>query len=328
MSAPEELLQAIVDAKSILITTHVAPDGDAIGSALALKIALDRMGKGPRVGLSDPVPEFLRFLPEADSIETAECVGGPFDLALVLDCGSLDRVGKCENAVVSSRKVANVDHHTTNTHFADINWVDSEAAATAQMAAGIIRDLGVEFDPDIAACLFAGLSTDTGSFRYSNTSADTFRVAAALVDAGARPWEIAQNIYDTKPYKSLSALAEAILGIQFSSGGLIASMEITAEMMERHGITESETEGFIGYARSIEGVEVAVAFREVEDGLIRIGFRSKEKVDVAEIAAEYGGGGHVRASGCTVPGPLAEVKSNVITRLNRALAEAGYTWTE
>lgn len=328
MRAPQELLNAVLDARSILVTTHVVPDGDAIGSALAMKLALEKVGKTVCICLSDPVPEFLRFLPGSDLICVARCVEGPFDLALVLDCGSADRVGQCEESVKSSKIVASVDHHATNTHFADINWVNTEAAATVEMVASIIRGLGVEYDADIATCLFAGLSTDTGSFRYSNTSADTFRVAADLVDAGARPWEIAQSIYDTKPYGSLSALAEAILGIEFSCGGLIASMSIPAELMARHDITEGETEGFIGYARSIDGVEVAVALRELDGGTTRIGFRSKEKVDVAKVAAEFGGGGHVHASGCTMRGSLEEVKSKVLPRLERALAEAGYTWTE
>ncbi|MDD3598857.1 MAG: DHH family phosphoesterase [Bacillota bacterium] len=328
MKVPQELLDAISGATSVLVTTHVVPDGDAIGSVLAMKLSLEKIGKTVCIGLSDPVPDFLMFLPGSDSTCAAACVEGPFDLALVLDCGSADRVGRCEEAVKSSRIVANVDHHATNTHFADINWVDTEAAATVEMVATIIRGLGVEYNADIATCLFAGLSTDTGSFRYSNTSANTFRVAAELVDAGARPWEIAQSIYDTKPYGSLSALAEAILGIEFYCGGLIASMSISAELMAHHDITEGETEGFIGYARSIEGVEIAVALRELDDGNIRIGFRSKEKVDVAQVAAEFGGGGHVHASGCTMRGSLEEVKSKVLPRLERALAEAGYTWTD
>ncbi|MDD2200872.1 MAG: bifunctional oligoribonuclease/PAP phosphatase NrnA [Firmicutes bacterium] len=328
MKVSQELLDAIWGARSILVTTHVVPDGDAIGSALAMKLALEKIGKSVCIGLSDPVPDFLRFLPGSCSICSAGCVEGPFDLALVLDCGSADRVGQCDEAVRSGKTVANVDHHATNTHFADINWVCTEAAATVEMVAAIIRGLGVEYDADIATCLFAGLSTDTGSFRYSNTSADTFRVAADLVDAGARPWEIAQSIYDTKPYGSLSALAEAILGIEFSCGGLIASMSISAKLMERHDITEGETEGFIGYARSIDGVEIAVALRELSDGTIRVGFRSKEKVDVAKVAAEFGGGGHVHASGCTMRGSLEEVKSKVLPRLARALSEAGYTWME
>lgn len=328
MNIPDDVLRAIAEASSILITTHVIPDGDAIGSMLGMKMALEQIGLSPVAAISDPVPASLRFLPGAGSVLGPEDLLSSYGVALVLDCGDIERVGRVANAVRGSAAVVNVDHHATNDEFGTYNWVDTQAAATAELAAQIIRALGVEYTPEIAACLYAGISTDTGSFRYSNTRAATLRTAAELIEAGARPWEIAQNIYDSKPYGSLAALAEVILGIEFSCDGLLASMNITAEIMAKHGVSEGDTEGYIGYARSVAGVEAAVAFREAPDGLIRIGFRSKEKVDVARVASDFGGGGHVRASGCTVPGPLPEARSKVMLRLRTALREAGYTWTE
>ncbi|HNU95097.1 MAG TPA: bifunctional oligoribonuclease/PAP phosphatase NrnA [Bacillota bacterium] len=328
MTAPGKVIEAVKSARSVFITTHVVPDGDAIGSLLGMKLALERLGKQCEAGLSDPVPPSLRFLPGSDGIRSGECGNvGRHDLALVLDCGSLDRVGQCAAKVESCPVSVNIDHHSTNTRFAAINWVDTEAAATCQLVAELIAVMGVAYDSDIATCLFAGLSTDTGSFRYSNTRASTFRIAAELADAGARPWEIAQNVYDSRPYSSLAALAEAILGIEFCCGRLIASMVITAADMARHGITEGDTEGFIGYARSIDGVEVAVALREVGPETIRVGLRSKQCVDVASVASEFGGGGHVRASGCTIQGTMDEARSKLMPSLERALREAGYTWT-
>ncbi len=328
MTVPGEIIEALGSARSVFITTHVVPDGDAIGSLLGMKLALERLGKQCEAGLSDPVPPSLRFLPGSAGVRSGGCEAtGRYDLALVLDCGSLDRVGQCVETVEACAVSVNIDHHATNTRFAAVNWVDTEAAATCQLVAELISAMGVAYDSDIATCLFAGLSTDTGSFRYSNTRASTFRIAAELADAGARPWEIAQNVYDSRPYNSLAALAEAILGIEFSCDRLIASMVITAADMARHGITEGDTEGFIGYARSIDGVEIAVALREVGPGTIRVGLRSKERVDVAGVAGEFGGGGHVRASGCTIQGTMEEARRKLIPSLERALREAGYTWT-
>lgn len=328
MTVPDDIIEALRGARRVFITTHVVPDGDAVGSLLGAKLALANLGKQCVAGLSDPVPPSLRFLPGSSGVWSGGCgMTGQFDLALVLDCGSLDRVGRCVEVVQTCPVSVNIDHHATNTLFAAINWVDTEAAATCEMVAELIRAMGVAYDSDIATCLFTGLSTDTGSFRYSNTRASTFRTAAELADAGARPWEIAQNVYDSRPYSSLAALAEAILGIEFSCNRLIASMAITAADMARHGITEGDTEGFIGYARSIDGVEIAVAFREVGQGTIRVGLRSKECVDVAAVASEFGGGGHVRASGCTIQGTMEEARSKLMPSLERALRKAGCTWT-
>jgi len=328
LTAPGEIIEALRRARRVFITTHVVPDGDAVGSLLGMKLALERLGKQCEASLSDPVPPSLRFLPGSADVRSGRCgAAGRYDLALVLDCGSLDRVGQCLETVEACPVSVSIDHHATNTRFALINWVDTEAAATCQLVAELISAMGVEYDSDIATCLFTGLSTDTDSFRYSNTRASTFRTAAELADAGARPWEIAQNVYDSKPYGSLAALAEAILGIEFSCGRLIASMAITAADMAKHGISEGDTEGFIGYARSIDGVEVAVAFREVGPETIRVGLRSKEIVDVASVASEFGGGGHVRASGCTIQGTMEEARSKLMVGLERALRKAGYTWT-
>ncbi len=328
MNVPGEIVKAVERAGRVLITSHVVPDGDAVGSVLGMKLALEHLGKEVRVALSDGVPPSLRFLPGSMGVNTGEC-GSPwqFDLALVLDCGALDRVGKCVEAVRACPTTINIDHHATNTQFATINWVDTGAAATCQMVAELVRALGVAYDPDMATCLFTGVSTDTGSFRYSNTTASTFRIAAQLAEAGAEPWEIAQSVYDSKPYSALAALGEAILGMEFSCGRLIAIMSIRAADMERHGISEGDTEGFIGYARSIEGVEIAAAFREVGQGLIRVGLRSKERADVARVAGEFGGGGHVRASGCSIQGTIEEARMKLMPRLEQALREAGYTWT-
>lgn len=328
MRVPPSIVSAINHAAEIVITTHVIPDGDAIGSLLGLMHALESIGKRVTAALSDPVPEYLAFLPGADRIQPAECTREGYELAIVLDCGSPDRVGRCESAVARSARVVNIDHHATNTQFANVNWVDSSAAATAQLVLELVLDLGVELNSAIATCLFAGLSTDTGSFRYSSTTSHTFNAAALLTDAGAKPWEISQSIYDTKSYASLAALSEAILAMKFKCGGLLSSMDITRELMARYGVDESETEGFISYARSVAGVEVAVAFKEVAPEIIRIGFRSKSRVDVARVALDLGGGGHVRASGCTIEGSLERAHALVLSRLELALREAGYSWTD
>ncbi|OPZ64773.1 MAG: Bifunctional oligoribonuclease and PAP phosphatase NrnA [Firmicutes bacterium ADurb.Bin506] len=328
MNAPEQLIQTIHRASDILLCTHVLPDGDAIGSLLGLKAALEAMGKNVTAALSDEVPPYLRFLPGADDIKPVDCMADSFPLAIVLDCGALDRVGRCMAAVEASRLTINIDHHATNSGFAAMNWVNVDSGSTAEMIYALITQMGVAISPEAATCLFAGISTDTGSFRYSSTTAETFRAAAALTEAGASPWRVSQSIYDTKSYDSLAGMAEAILGMKFECSGLVASMDITAELMARHKLTESETEGFISYARSVAGVEVAVAFKEVHANEIRVGLRSNRKVDVARVALALGGGGHVRASGLTFRGSLDQARPAVMAGVKKALREAGFTWTD
>lgn len=328
MKAPEQLVRAIHNAYEIMLTTHVLPDGDAIGSLLGLKTALEAMGKNVTAALSDEVPPYLRFLPGVDSIKPVECLAASFPLAIVLDCGALDRVGRCVAAVEASHLVINIDHHATNSGFAAINWVNVDSGSTSEMIYALIRQMNLPISPDAATCLFAGISTDTGSFRYSSTNADTFRAAAALTEAGASPWRVSQSIYDTKSYDSLAGMAEAILGMKFACSGLVASIDITADLMARHKLTESETEGFISYARSVAGVEVALAFKEVRADEIRVGLRSNRKVDVAQIALAMGGGGHVRAAGLTFRGSIGQARPAVMSGVEKALREAGFTWTD
>lgn len=328
MRVPEQLVQAIQNASDVMLTTHVLPDGDAIGSLLGLKAALEAMGKNVTAALSDEVPPYLRFLPGVDSIKPVDCLASSFPLAIVLDCGALDRVGRCMSAVEASGLVVNIDHHATNSGFASINWVNVESGSTSEMIYCLLRQMGVAIGSSAATCLFAGISTDTGSFRYSSTTADTFRAAAALTEAGASPWRISQSIYDTRSYDSLAGMAEAILGMKFECSGLVAYLDITADLMARHKLSETETEGFISYARSVAGVEVAIAFKEVGADEIRVGLRSNRKVDVAQVALALGGGGHVRAAGLTFRGSMGQARSAVLTGVRKALREAGLTWTD
>ncbi len=330
MNVPQRLVEAIEQSPSIIVTTHVQPDGDAIGSMLGLKHALESAGKMVIAVLPDEVPANLRFLPGADEIMAGDCAAaaGQHALAVVLDCGSLDRVGRCAGAVQASGLMANVDHHPTNTGFADINWVDVAAASTSEMVFGLLERMGIALGPETATCLLAGVITDTGSFRYSNTTAYTFRVAAALTEAGASPWQISQSVYDTRSYQSLAGMAEAILSMEFHCSGLMASMDITADLMRRYSLTESETEGFISYARSVAGVEVAVVYKEIGSDEIRVGLRSNRDVDVSRIALALGGGGHVRASGLTFRGGLEQAKAAVMAEVRKALREAGHQWTD
>ena len=322
MTVPVSVLDAIRRAESLIITSHIVPDGDAIGSILGMGLSLMSAGKRVYMIVDNGVPVNLSFLNGSSLIlrDPSEVPGG-LDLAIILDVGSYDRIGAAEAPAKSAKAQVNIDHHATNSGFTDLLWIDTSAPATGVMVAELVRALGIPFEAHAASALYCAISTDTGSFRYSNTNSDCFRLAAELIDAGADPYAVSMNVYDSKPFGAVKGLGEVLSEISIESGGRLAVMEITRSLMLSYSLSEGDVEGFISYGRSIEGVEVCVAFKEIEVGLIKVGFRSKALVDVSSIAASFGGGGHKRASGCTVKGTLAEVRGKVVAAVNAALCE-------
>ncbi len=322
MTVPVSVLDAVRRAESLLITSHIVPDGDAIGSILGMGLSLISAGKKVYMIVDNGVPANLSFLSGSSLIlqDPSEVPDG-LDLAIILDVGSYDRIGAAEEPARSAKAQVNIDHHATNSGFTDLLWIDTSAPATGVMVAELVRALGIPFEAHAASALYCAISTDTGSFRYSNTNSDCFRLAAELIDAGADPYAVSMNVYDSKPFGAVKGLGEVLSEISIESGGRLAVMEITRSLMLSYSLSEGDVEGFISYGRSIEGVEVCVAFKEIEVGLIKVGFRSKALVDVSRIAASFGGGGHKRASGCTVKGTLAEVRGKVVAAVNAALCE-------
>jgi len=302
-----------------LISTHVNPEGDAIGSVLALGLALKNKGKEVEILNQDPTPGNLAFLPGAGEITHQAPEKGEFDVAFALDCGSKARLGEEFSRVRTIGKVINIDHHVSNSFFGDINLVDPWASSTAEILFDLLRTIPVRMSSAVAENIYVGLLTDTGSFHYSNTSPKTFAVARACLLAGVEPWKVAEKVYENQPLARLRLLSMALGTLGGDGDGRVNYIVVTQKMMEESGASADMTEDFINYPRSLEGSEVALLFRELSPKKYRVSLRSRGKVDVSRIAEEFQGGGHPNAAGCTVEGSLSEVKARILERVQAAL---------
>jgi len=312
-----KIINEIEAGTSFLITTHENPDGDAIGSTMAHGCFLRLKGKDVTVYYCDPVPDNYLFLPLAESAVLA-IPDRSFDVSFVLDAGELMRAGEEFVSFPGKGKIVNIDHHPYGEQFGDINLVDPKASATGAIIYRIIKQSGHVVDYGTALCIYTAIVTDTGSFRYSNADPEAFRITGELVEIGINPWFIAERLYESQPRKRLELLALALATLTVSERGDFASVTVTLDMYEKTGAGPDLTDGFVNYPRSIHGVEVAVLFREVRQGVYKVGFRSKGKVNVAALAAAFGGGGHHNAAGCVVNGSIDEVKKTVFSYLENA----------
>ena len=315
----DRVLQEIRGRHRFVVTSHARPDGDAIGSALACGQILRRMGKQADVVMHDGVPRIYQSLPFADGVIQAD-VAPPSDAAIVLECDSIKRtlLGGLED-----RFLISIDHHVSGRNFAQVNWIDSSAMATAELVYRMARLAGVPVDPDIATCLYTALMTDTGSFMFEGTNEHTFALARELVLAGADPAHCARHIYFGHSTTKLRLLGAALSNLHRE--GPLAWIWVTQEQMERFGAREEDCEGLVNYALSIGDVQVAIFFRELPDRRWRVSLRSKGEVNVSTVAEHFGGGGHKCASGCSLEGPLSVAVAQVIERLRaeRAAVNAG-----
>jgi bifunctional oligoribonuclease and PAP phosphatase NrnA len=313
------IVEAIRSHQSFLITTHEGPDGDAVGSSLALANYLKNLGKDVTVYYRDPVPDQYAFLPLAETVVHSLSVR-TFDICFVLDVGEFRRAGEELCSFEGIGAFINIDHHLLCDHFGAINLIDAEAAATGVLIYRIIRAAGHEIDYAIALCIYTSVITDTGCFRYSNANPEAFAVAGEMVARGVNAWNVAEKLYESQPRQRLELLALALATLVISPRGDYASITVTLDMYEKSGGNAELTDGFINYPRSIRGVEVAVFFREINTGLFKVGFRSKGKVNVSDLAAALGGGGHHNAAGCTASGSFSEVQAMIFGHLEKALA--------
>ncbi len=307
-----EAAQAIRESKTIVLACHVNPDGDALGSLLSLALALKPLGKEVTCLSEDGVPDILRFLPGSDLILRSTDIPS-FDLALVVDSGELSRVGEQVRPMVSrAKRAVNIDHHVVAGTFGDVRVLDSGSASTAEIIYDLLQTLQIPLTPEIATCLFTGIITDTGSFRFQNVKPGTLRVAALLVEAGASPPVISENVFENKTFAGTRLLGHALSSLSQSPDGRVVWAHITAADFRSLGAIDAETEGVVNYVRGIRGAEVGLLFREMDNGRIRVSLRSRESVNVAELAQEFGGGGHRMASGCTLNVPLPEAEKVLV----------------
>jgi len=293
---------------------HESPDGDSIGSTLALALALRRLRKDAVPVAEEAVPARYMFLPLARSVLSCEDVTEDRDVCVLIDCSDPERAGRARHLISRARIVLNIDHHLSNSSFGDVNYVDPEASAAAEMIAALLEDLDVTPDRDIATCLYTGLMTDTGGFRHCNTTAASLRLASDLTRLGADPHDIAQRVYERMPESWARLLSAALSTLKRTEDGRVAWMAVTRDMLAAAGAGDEESEGLINYARMIDGVEVAALFKELDDGRVKVGLRSRHAVDVSRVASEFGGGGHRLAAGCVLSGSIDDAVRRVVAR--------------
>jgi len=305
-----QVLQEIQQRRRFLVTSHARPDGDAIGSTLALAHILRKMGKSAEIVLGDPVPLLYHPLPGSETIVHSSQVNGDYDAVIILECDSVQRtrLRGLENLFL-----INIDHHASSRPFANINWIDPSAVATAELIFRLAQAAQVKITPEIATCLYTAVLTDTGAFCYAPTNACTFELAKFLVEHGADPGKIAQSVYFSSPMSKMCLLGAALSRLE--RDGASTWMSVTRHDMERFGALDEDCEGLVNYALGIAGVEVAIFFREVAHERIRVSIRSKGAVNVAEIAQKFGGGGHECAGGFSTEGPVKEAARRVLAEL-------------
>jgi len=319
-----EVASRLFSARRLLICGHIMPDGDCLGSVLALGMALEQLGKEVTMAGPDPVPSIYRFLPSSERFLVGKLPENNFDTIVVLDCSVPERLGDSYRVMVEGgATVVVIDHHQGPVSFGTCRYIDVKASAVGEILYDLFKIMNIGIDTDIATCLYTAIVTDTGSLRYDNVSPGTHRKIAELLETGLPAATINTLIYEEKPKEAVFLLGAALKTLSISDCGRVSWMNVTREMLERVGARDEHAEGLINYTRSIKGVEIGLLFHEMVDGRWKVSFRSKSLVDVSKLAAVFGGGGHRRAAGCVMRGQAESIRREVITAALAAIREAG-----
>ncbi len=314
--------EAISRHSSFVILSHVRPDGDAIGSQLALAFSLEAAGKSIRVINEDGLPDNLAFLPGSERVESPPDEPLEIEVAIALDTATRPRLG--ERALHAASKAGlwiNIDHHKSNPAYGDLNFIDADSPATGQIIYKLIAELGLPLPPETRDAIYVAVSTDTGSFQYPSTTAETYEMAADLIRRGLDVGTLNSLIYDNHPFRRVELMRALLNTLDLCGAGSVAHWELTMATREAFGLKPEDSEGLIDIIRAIQGVIVAVFFEELPEGKVRISMRSKDpRVDVCKICARFGGGGHSLAAGIRMQGPLAEAKRAVLAAVEDELA--------
>ncbi len=311
MKVTRNLISFLKEEDNFFIATHINPEPDAIGSSLALSMALESIGKKTFLYDRDGVPEIYAFLPGQENFKRNIAPLDTRELSLILlDCNTPDRAG-IENTTFKYSVV--IDHHETENNFGDIKWVEPQAAATGMMIFSILKELGISLTKDIASNLYAAIAIDTGTFRYSNTTADVLRVGAELIEAGANPGSIANSLYETWSKQRFNLLIMSLNTLEIIDN--IAILFITKEMFQKTGTCPDDTENFTNFPRMIKDIQITALFRQEEDDLWKISLRSKGNINVAKTALYFKGGGHKNAAGYKIRGDFKTIKERLLQQL-------------
>ncbi|MDD4725638.1 MAG: bifunctional oligoribonuclease/PAP phosphatase NrnA [Tissierellia bacterium] len=309
-------INKITNVNNIYIASHINPDGDNIGSILAMALGLKKINKNVKILKTDEIPSDYMFLPNIDMIKTYDIDEiDTIELLIVLDCGDVDRLGKYKSIVSKSNTVINMDHHISNSRFGDINLIDEKAAATGELVYDILNKMNLEINKDIATCLYTAISTDTGSFLYDSVTARTHEIAISLIKAGIDKSDINIKLYQSRSIERTKLFISSLSTLKTYYDNKIATVKITQEMLKNSNTKMEDTEGIISFIRDIEPVEVACLLKENNKKEIKISLRSKRFVDVSEICSTFNGGGHKRASGCTINENIDDAEKLIVEQI-------------
>jgi phosphoesterase RecJ-like protein len=311
----DTVIDRLTESQAIFLSTHINPDGDAIGSLIALGLGLQQHGKHIYLYNASPIPAVYRFLPGVQLVQQVLPESSAWDTAVVLDCGTLDRIGAAVDFVRGLPQVINIDHHVTNTNFGRYRLVDSTACSSAEIVYRLLKKMAITIDAAIATSIYTGILTDTGSFRFANTNSAAYTICSEMVQAGVDPYTVAQHVYGTYSLGRIKLLNMALDSIEISANGKLSLMTLTQDMFRETDTNPEDVDGMINYAKRIEDVKVAALIMENENGAVQkryhVSLRSDGTVDVAEIAASFGGGGHFSAAGFGVESSLKALKKTI-----------------
>ncbi|CEQ22177.1 DHH family phosphoesterase [Paraclostridium sordellii] len=317
----KNIIKAIREGNNFIVTSHYSPDGDNIGSTLSMYYTLKKLGKKVYYVLDDSIPLNLTFLvKDVKILKSEEMNENLNDYTLIsLDCGDFNRICVSESIKKSVKQLVCIDHHASNNNYGDLNYINPNESSTCELVYNLLKEFSKEMgeqilDEDISTYLYTGLLTDTGNFSYSNTNPSSYLMAYDLVNLGAKKDIIIQKIFQSNTYNYYKLLGEALDTLEIVDKK-IASMMLTIDMLERNEISFNDADGVTSYTRDIDGVEVGLLFKEKAPGEVKVSFRSKNYVDVSAVAQVFGGGGHVRASGCTIKDSIENVKKIVINEV-------------
>lgn len=308
----KEIIEAINKGRSFLITSHIRLDGDALGSELAIYLMLRNLGKTAVVYNQDSTPEHYRFLPAAQSIVREPGDMGQYDTAFVLDCSELSRVGEQAEKIGKINKVINIDHHISNGGFCEIKLIDAQASSTGELIFRLMKEMGVEMTKDICTNLYAAILTDTGGFRYGNTRQGALWAAGTLVEKGADPQWISENIYESDPPAKLKLLAKTLETLSLDMERKMGSLTVTLKMLQEAGASIEHTDGFVDIPRTVQGIKISVLYTQMNSNFFKLSLRSKGSVNVEKIANKFGGGGHINAAACRIEGNIESIKLKIL----------------
>ena len=313
----QRVAAAIRERQRFVISSHARPDGDSIGSSLAMAYALRAMGRHVEVVMSDPAPPPLMQFPGVPDIRVAAQVEGDFDAALIMECGDLGRTGV---SGLDRFFVVNIDHHPGNTGYGALQWLDPSAAALGEMIFDLVGAIGAPLTRDVATHIYLAILTDTGSFHYSSISPRTFDICGACLEAGVDPVLVARNVYDSNNMGRLKLFGAVLSAMQIDASGRIAIVYLDHQMARAAGGTYDDTEGLINLPLTVKEIQAVVFFKQIDGSNYRVSMRSKGDIDIGAVAKEFKGGGHKNAAGCNASGPIEAVRATFVERIQRAIA--------